>query len=728
MVKGFIEKWDRVLTGYLQSEGDDQETLAQKKLWWLFNVTGLPFLIALSIMIGDSKGPVVVGANVIFALAMIVPLSIFHFHKSHIDRYVLFMQLAILILCSLKVYLMGGLLEAGTPIFIGLTSPLYALATGNRKRALILYLCYIATMIIATELQPDTLHNYFLFYSYIGFSLGITIAFIGPYYYTHRLERLKQKEKLRMQELDRLKTNFFTHITHELRTPLTIILGMANQLAENPRDNMQEGLKMISRNGEKLLKMTNQLLDLSRMEARLMPVHWVQQDIVSYLKYLVESFHSYAESKDIELLYLMETEKITMDFDPEKIRDILSNLISNAIKFTPAGGRVEVRLKSDGQNGVERIHILVADTGAGIEQEYLPRIFERYFQAQRHVDELTEGSGLGLAITRELVQLMHGTITVSSELDRGSVFTVTLPVTNNADPAEIVGRPEPSLANFDELISSNEFSQAEHDGKLKLLIVEDSQDVATYLDSLLSSKYHLLHAHNGREGLEMALDEVPDLIISDVMMPLMDGFALCKKLKHDIRTSHIPIILLTARNETAAKMEGLRSGADAYLGKPFNKEELFIRVHKLIALRKELRDSLERLINDPLRNESKPEVSPDIDVTVSHKQEYTFLNRVREIVELHLSEDEFGISDLSAELGMSRSQLYRKFTALTDSSVHQFIKNFRLKKARNLLQTTDLNVSEVAYDTGFKNPSHFSRIYNERFGMPPSKEKENVMA
>ena len=194
-MKGFIEKWDRVLTRYLQSEGDDQETLAQKKLWWLFNVTGLPFLIALSIMIGDSKGPVVVGANVIFALAMIVPLSIFHFHKSHIDRYVLFMQLAILILCSLKVYLMGGLLEAGTPIFIGLTSPLYALATGNRKRALILYLCYIATMIIATELQPDTLHNYFLFYSYIGFSLGITIAFIGPYYYTHRLERLKQKEK-----------------------------------------------------------------------------------------------------------------------------------------------------------------------------------------------------------------------------------------------------------------------------------------------------------------------------------------------------------------------------------------------------------------------------------------------------------------------------------------------------------------------------------------------------
>jgi YesN/AraC family two-component response regulator len=226
----------------------------------------------------------------------------------------------------------------------------------------------------------------------------------------------------------------------------------------------------------------------------------------------------------------------------------------------------------------------------------------------------------------------------------------------------------------------------------------------------------------------MALDEVPDLIISDVMMPLMDGFSLCKKLKHDIRTSHIPIILLTARNETAAKMEGLKSGADAYLGKPFNKEELFIRVDKLIALRKELRDSLERLINDPLRNESAPEVSSDLDVTASHEQEYAFLNRVREIVESHLAEDEFGISDLSAELGMSRSQLYRKFTALTDSSVHQFIKNFRLKKARHLLRTTDLNVSEVAYDTGFKNPSHFSRVYRERFGMPPSKEKENVMA
>jgi YesN/AraC family two-component response regulator len=273
--------------------------------------------------------------------------------------------------------------------------------------------------------------------------------------------------------------------------------------------------------------------------------------------------------------------------------------------------------------------------------------------------------------------------------------------------------PDPNIEPAPD--SAAKLVQTVKEGKLKLLIVEDSKDVAAYLTSLLAFKYEIHKAWNGVEGLELAVHVVPDLIISDVMMPVMDGFTLCQRLKQDIRTSHIPIILLTARNETASRMEGLSSGADAYLGKPFNKEELFIRIDKLITLRRELRDSLERMTSDP-------------EIRAPHDKEYAFLKRVREILESHLSEDDFGIEDLSASMGMSRSQLYRKFSALTDTSVHQFIRNLRLTKARELLRSSDLNVTEVAYDTGFKNPSHFSRIYSEHFGIPPSKEKMNAMA
>ncbi len=715
-MKKFIDRADAFLNNYLYYDGDSQETMVKKKLWWLFNLGGLPFLIVLSLMIADTMGTVVLAVNVVFALSMIVPLVMFHFDKQHIERYNLFMQITILVLTTIKVYLMGGLLEAGTPIFIGLTSPLYALATGNRRRAVALYMIYIAAMVITTEMQESTIHNYHLFYSYIGFGLGITIAFVGLYYYTGQLENLKRKEKSRMEELDRLKTNFFTHITHELRTPLTIILGMADRVREDPEQNLEKGLEMISRNGRKLLNMTNQLLDLSKMEAMLMPVNWVQGDITGYLRYIAESFQSYAESRSIELLTSMKDSELLMDFDPEKIREIMSNLISNAIKFTPEGGRVTISAFEEGLNGKRELVLQVRDNGPGIAGEHLPKIFERYFQAQRHVDEFTEGSGLGLAITRELVHLLNGDVSVSSELNRGTIFTVRLPITNQAEMTDAFGFSEslPHRKSTGDRIEERT-PLVDGEGKLKLLIVEDSADVTAYLKSLLDSEYSLLSASNGEEGWQLAVEEVPDLVISDVMMPRMDGFTLCRRLKDDIRTSHIPIILLTARNEKAARMEGLRCGADAYLGKPFNKEELFIRTDRLIALRRSLKDSFERMMSGPDTG-SRP---------LAGGLEYAFLNRTRASIESHLSEEDFGISELAGELGMSRSQLYRKFAALTDKSVNQFIRSLRLSKARELLRTTDLNVAEVAYDTGFKNPSHFSRAYRLEFGIPPSREQEN---
>ena len=491
---------------------------------------------------------------------------------------------------------------------------------------------------------------------------------------------------------------------------------------------------MIERNGEKLLDMTNKLLDLSRMEAKMMPVNWVQQDIVGYVKYLVESFHSFAESKQIAISYLISEKHVMMDIDVDKIADIVSNLISNAIKFTQRGGEIMVKMYTKNEDDKKYLHLEVKDNGPGIAKEFLPNIFERYFQAQRHEDEYSEGSGLGLAVTREMVQLMNGKISVSSQLNKGSVFKVVLPITNRAQLASSMAREDhPILDACPELDKkmSEERTLSTHDGeedkKLNLLIVEDSKDVASYLGSLLSVNYKIDNAWNGAEGYELAIQNVPDLIISDVMMPVMDGFTLCQRLKNDIRTSHIPIILLTARNEMSARMEGLKAGADVYLGKPFNKEELFIRVDKLIALREQLRNSYQDLAREPMTFSSERE-EQKLPKRHLNNLEYTFMQSVTQILEDNLSDEQFGISNLCDSLGMSRSQLYRKFSALTNTSVNVFLRNLRLTKARMLLRSTDLNVSEVAYDTGFKSPSHFSRIYTERFGIPPSQERHATLA
>ncbi|MGB5323535.1 sensor histidine kinase, partial [Lutimonas sp.] len=496
LMKDFLSKGNQFLIDYLYLEGDSQETLMQKKIWWILTMAGLPFLIVMSLVISDKMGIEVVIINTIFALAMIVSLLIFHFQRNNIERHALFIEITILSLTVIKVYLMGGLLEAGGAIFIGMISPLYALTTPNRKRAIFLYLIYLAGMIAATELQPDIVHNYFLFYYYMGFALGITMAFSGLYYYTGELERLKQNEKLRMEELDQLKNNFYTHITHEFRTPLTIILGMADQIREDRERNLDQGLEMITRNGKKLLNMTNQLLDLSKMEAMLMPVHWVQQDIIGYLKYLVESFHSFAEASHIDLSYSIDEDSLVMDFDPDKINDILTNLISNAIKFTPEGGKVRVKAFREEINGENRLQLLVIDNGPGIAKAYLPRVFERYFQAKRHEDEYTEGSGLGLAITRELVFLMKGNISVSSELNEGTTFSVTIPISNQAKREAVIYPTKTSSVRLGNTGSEMESFAPEHKGKLKLLIVEDSKDVAAYLNSLLSLKYEISNAWN----------------------------------------------------------------------------------------------------------------------------------------------------------------------------------------------------------------------------------------
>jgi DNA-binding response OmpR family regulator len=446
-----------------------------------------------------------------------------------------------------------------------------------------------------------------------------------------------------------------------------------------------------------------------------MPINLIQDDIKIFLHYLIESFHSLTQSKKIKLEFICDSDEIIMDFDPDKIQDIISNLLFNAIKFTPKGGSIKISVNTGIIDTNKYLVLKIQDTGIGIPSDQIDNIFNRYYQAKNHMEALEEGTGIGLALTREFVKLLGGDISVVSEIGKGSTFTIQLPITNKAKETHLTfnqkGKKEvkPNFKSFQKPNSLQE------DQLLNLLIVEDNNDVIRYLNSLLLNHYNITVANNGKDGYELALKIIPDLIISDVMMPYLDGFALCNKLKDDIRTSHIPLIMLTALADQKSKIEGISAGADAYLSKPFNPDELFVRIDKLISLRKKMQNHFRNVINTEHEiNTIEP---------VDQNKEDSFIKKVRLILESNIADEEFGISQLCNILAMSRSQLYRKFSSLTDLTVHQYIMTLKLKKAKDLLLTTNLNVSEVAYDTGFKNISHFSRVFTKEFGYNPSNFK-----
>jgi len=576
-------------------------------------------------------------------------------------------------------------------------------------------------------------------WAYCAYTLLIALALWAAYTWRKRRWLLKMqleqkhREGERLKELDALKTRLYTNITHEFRTPLTVIIGMAEQLKseiENWKSTgtgiLREKLAAIQRGGKSLLRLVNQMLDLSKLEAGAMRVHYIRGDIIPFLRYQLESFHSLAESKGIRLEFQAEPETLPTDYDPEKIEAIVSNLLSNAIKFTDAG-KVQLTVAREEQS----LLIRVRDSGAGIPPENLPHIFDRFYQvdnaANRHAGHLrdtaaapVEGTGIGLALTRELVKLLGGEISVTSEPGVGSEFTVRLPrdvAAASPQPgenfvAETIGAKEEGPLPVRETIAPPDFETtplagaADAASKPLLLIVEDNADVVLYLQSLLQKNYRMEVAKDGRAGLANALEHVPDIILSDVMMPGMDGFELCRALKTDMRTSHIPIVLLTAKADMASKIEGLQHGADAYLAKPFHKEELFVRLEKLIELRKNLQV---RYAN------ATAEMAPPTPASL----EDDFMRQVRSLLEAHLGDEDFGIPQLSKALGMSRAQLYRKFQALTDQPVAHYFRSMRLHKAQELLQSTDLQVAEIAFQAGFKDPAHFTRVFAEAFGVSP---------
>lgn len=529
-----------------------------------------------------------------------------------------------------------------------------------------------------------------------------------------RLLQEKQQEKAeRLQELDNFKSRFFTNITHEFRTPLTVILGMGEQLAkvENDAGKLSQ-LRLIQRSGQNLLRLVNQILDLAKLESNTLKFRYIQGDVLAFIRYIAESLHSLANAQNLLVKVESAQAQIVMDYDPERLLQIIHNLLSNAIKFTPSGGKVLLRVDL-----VEQwLNISVEDTGAGIPPEALPHVFERYFQANNQDHSGAGGTGIGLSLTRELVKAMGGDISVESTVGVGSTFRVRLPVTQHGEPEEM---PWVDLVNAGvntAMTSPLPTPSGEETDGYSILLIEDNPDVVEYLTTCLQGDtdyggraYSLEFAYNGEAGIEKALESVPDLIISDVMMPVKDGFEVLETLKNNEFSSHIPIVLLTAKADVQSRLAGLQRGADAYLSKPFHQEELLLTVANLLESRKKLQLKYQQNVLSP----AAPEVQAD-------DPEDSFLQKVRAIVETNYRQEDFGLPQLCRKMGMSRSQLFRKMKALTDLAPSDLIRTHRLNRARALLECGTANVAEAAWEVGFKDPSYFSKLYQEEFGEAPS--------
>jgi signal transduction histidine kinase/CheY-like chemotaxis protein len=539
----------------------------------------------------------------------------------------------------------------------------------------------------------------------------------------HRLERevilrteqlFRDKEVIKeqavqLQKLDKAKTRFFTNISHEFRTPLTVILGMVEQIRKQVKEK-----DIIRRNANQLLRLINQILELRKLEAGNVSASYVQGDIITFLKYFIESFHSLAEQKNIELEFESTENPLVLDYDPEKLNHIVSNLLTNAIKFTPEGGKVRILVEAHRNISPPIYQFSVIDTGIGITQDKLTNIFDRFFQAEDKESQGKGGVGVGLSLVHELIKLLKGNISVQSVPGQGTMIKVMLPYTNVAQSEpnrQEVFSIEALKSGSTEITSLTPGDSGKNDLST-LLIVEDNRDVAEYLITCLKDEYHLLFAADGQEGLEITLEKVPDIIISDVMMPRLDGLHMCKEIKHDERTSHIPIILLTAKADIESKLTGLECGADVYLEKPFHKKELQVQLRNLAQTRRRLHERYANLEN--------LEETPNKSI----QKEDAFIFRLREIIVESMHEQNFGVGELCKKVGMSRTPLHNKIKALTGHSTSHFIKKVRIHQATRLLRTSEMNISQVAFEVGVESLPYFTKIFTKETGLSPSKYRE----
>lgn len=591
-----------------------------------------------------------------------------------------------------------------------------------------------------TELEVTVLPPWWrTWWAYVCYA--ILLGLVIRAYFTFSVNRAKlraqlnfeQLEAKRVKELDTVKTQLYTNITHEFRTPLTVIMGMAQQVINKPEEHFKNGMEMIIRNGQSLLNLVNEMLDLSKLESGKMQLQLVNGDVINFLRYVVESFHSLAESEQKQLHFLTEMDALHATYDPEKLRQIIANLLSNALKFTPEKGNIYISVNKNELPHDEpnlTLIIKVKDTGIGIPESQLQHIFNRFYQLDNSHTRKAEGTGIGLALTKELVKLMEGELIVKSPpagANKGSEFTVILPmikvaVSEEQTPYPVVSENYRSKVNGTSTIPISLFDERQGAEIPMILLVEDNADVVAYTASCLTD-YRLAVGKDGREGFEIAKEIVPDLIITDVMMPFVDGFELCRKLRNDEHTSHIPIIMLTAKADMESKMEGLQQGADVYLEKPFHRQELLIRIKKLLEIRKSLQQYY--LKNAGINNQAAQATVNASGIITNNKIENAFVQRVREVVEKNLNNTDFTVEQLCKLVFMSHSQLHRKLDALTGYSPNKFIRLIRLSKAKDLLKDPDTSIGSIALDCGYNDPGYFGRVFKQEYGVTPQEWRIN---
>ncbi|MGI9542162.1 MAG: hybrid sensor histidine kinase/response regulator transcription factor, partial [Cyclobacteriaceae bacterium] len=519
----------------------------------------------------------------------------------------------------------------------------------------------------------------------------------------------RQAEKLK--ELDKVKSRFFANISHEFRTPLTLILGpLVDRLNKKLIPADRQEFEVMRRNAQRLQRLINQLLDLSKIESRSLKLQVSKGDIHFFLRAILSSFSSYAKQRNIQYEMLIPEQELQGYFDDDKLEKIIYNLVSNAFKFTADGGEITV----SSQWRSDLLKIEVTDNGCGIPAHKLNAVFNRFYQTDDSPTRTHEGTGIGLALTKELVSLHKGTVTVKSTPGQGSTFTITLPLKASAYKDQKISKeaiPRHSLHVSRQIHNEIETPPIDRiteatDAPI-VLVVEDHAELRHYIKSHLSN-YRVLEAANGSEGLTVAIKQVPDLVISDVMMPKMNGVDLLHSLKTNEKTSHIPVILLTAKADLPSKLEGFETGADDYLTKPFDAKELLARCQNIIEQRKLLRNKFSSTL-----------VLKPKDIAITPTDE-VFLNKVMETVEKHLEDSSFSVEVFQQEVGMSRMQLHRKLKALTDYSTTEFIRVQRLKRAAQLLADTDATISDICYRVGFNSLSYFTKCFKEQYGKTPS--------
>lgn len=554
--------------------------------------------------------------------------------------------------------------------------------------------------------------------TYAGAAIGALILG-GLLFYVQRV-KVKRNRLLveKGQEVDRMKSRFFTNISHEFRTPLTLILGpIPGILARTEDPATRNQLTVMNKNAGRLLELINQLLELSKIESGSVVLQVSRSDVVTVLKGVTLSFHSITEQRGIDLVMDVSPEKLEVNFDRSKFETVLTNLLANAFKFTPPEGQITVtsrlvqRMMKKSRR--EFIEISVTDTGSGIPEEDIGNIFNRFYQSDNSQLLQQEGSGIGLALSKEFVELHGGSIQAFSRMGKGTtvVFDIPVDIPDSDAVVDEVGEKRYTMVTIGE--GNGEEPGRDEDTthletKPMVLVVEDHPEVLDYIREILKEGYAVLTARDGEEGIAKAMETIPDLIISDVMMPMKDGYEVSRTLKGDERTSHIPIILLTARSGSNDRIGGLKSQADDYVTKPFVPAELLARVENLIESRKRLKEKYKK--------ESTLKPSEIAENSIDEK----FLQKLVDIVEREIGNEHFGVEQLSQEIGMSRSQLHRKLKALLDQGPNQFIRTFRLKRAHDLLKQRAATTSEIAYRVGFSSPSYFTKCFQEHFGYVPT--------